>query len=43
MPAPQSGTPMTYMWNGRQYIVVAISGGPYSGEYLAFALPPEER
>jgi len=25
--------------NGRQYIVVAISGGNYSGEYLAFALP----
>ncbi|MGO9255770.1 MAG: pyrroloquinoline quinone-dependent dehydrogenase [Bryobacteraceae bacterium] len=43
MPAPQSGTPMTYMWNGRQYIVVAVSGGPYSGEYLAFTLPPEEK
>jgi quinoprotein glucose dehydrogenase len=40
MPAPQSGSPMTYMLNGRQYIVVAVSGGNYSGEYLAFALPP---
>ncbi|MGE0815727.1 MAG: PQQ-binding-like beta-propeller repeat protein [Vicinamibacterales bacterium] len=39
MPAPQSGTPMTYAVNGRQYIVVAVSGGAYSGEYLAFALP----
>ena len=39
MPAPQSGTPMTYQVEGRQYIVVAISGGVYSGEYLAFALP----
>ena len=39
MPAPQSGSPMTYMAGGRQYIVVAISGGNYSGEYLAFALP----
>jgi len=39
MPAPQSGSPMTYMVNGKQYIVVAISGGPYSGEYLAFSLP----
>jgi quinoprotein glucose dehydrogenase len=39
MPAPQSGSPMTYMLNGRQYIVVAVSGGPYSGEYLAFSLP----
>ena len=39
MPAQQSGTPMTYMLNGKQYIVVAISGGNYSGEYLAFKLP----
>jgi quinoprotein glucose dehydrogenase len=39
MPAPQSGSPMTYMAKGRQFIVVAVSGGPYSGEYLAFALP----
>jgi quinoprotein glucose dehydrogenase len=39
MPAPQSGSPMTYMVDGKQYIVVAISGGNYSGEYLAFKLP----
>jgi glucose dehydrogenase len=39
MPAQQSGTPMTYSLNGKQYIVVAVSGGSYSGEYLAFALP----
>ena len=39
MPAPQSGNPMTYMVDGKQYIVVAISGGNYSGEYLAFKLP----
>ena len=38
MPAQQSGTPMTYSLNGKQYIVVAVSGGNYSGEYLAFAL-----
>ena len=38
MPAQQSGTPMTYALNGKQYIVVAVSGGNYSGEYLAFAL-----
>ncbi len=38
MPAQQSGTPMTYAVNGTQYIVVAISGGSYSGEYLAFTL-----
>ncbi len=41
MPAPQSGSPMTYMLNGRQFIVVAVSGGPYSGEYMAFSLPPD--
>ena len=39
MPAPQSGSPMTYMLKGKQYIVVAVSGGPYSGEYIAFTLP----
>jgi quinoprotein glucose dehydrogenase len=39
MAAPQSGSPMTYLADGRQYIVVAISGGNYSGEYVAFALP----
>jgi glucose dehydrogenase len=39
MPAQQSGTPMTYAVNGRQFIVVAVSGGVHSGEYLAFALP----
>ena len=39
MAAPQSGTPMTYAVNGRQHIVVAISGGAYSGEYVAFRLP----
>jgi quinoprotein glucose dehydrogenase len=43
MPAIQSGSPMTYMVDGRQYLVVAVSGGNYSGEYLAFALPSEER
>ena len=39
MPAPQSGSPMTYMLNGRQYLVVAISGGAYTGRVLAFRLP----
>jgi len=39
MPAPQSGSPMTYMVKGKQYIVVAVSGGAYSGEYIAFTLP----
>ncbi len=39
MPAPQSGSPMTYMLNGKQYVVVAISGGSYTGELLALKLP----
>jgi quinoprotein glucose dehydrogenase len=39
MPAPQTGSPMTYMLNGRQYIVVAISGSGFSGELIAFRLP----
>ena len=41
--APQTGSPMTYMVDGKQYIVVAISSiagaNSYSGEYLAFSLP----
>jgi quinoprotein glucose dehydrogenase len=39
MPAPQSGSPMTYMLGGRQYIVVAISGAGFSAELVAFRLP----
>jgi quinoprotein glucose dehydrogenase len=39
MPAPQTGSPMTFMRNGRQYIVVAIGGPGYSAELLAFRLP----
>jgi quinoprotein glucose dehydrogenase len=39
LPAPQTGTPMTYMLNGKQYLVVAVGGGSYSAEFLAYALP----
>ncbi len=39
MPAPQSGSPMTYMLNGQQYIIVAISGQSFPGELVAFRLP----
>jgi quinoprotein glucose dehydrogenase len=41
MAAPQSGTPMTYRVDGRQYIIVPISGGSASGEYVAYALPEQ--
>ncbi|MEE2636432.1 MAG: pyrroloquinoline quinone-dependent dehydrogenase, partial [Acidobacteriota bacterium] len=39
IPAPQTGSPMTYLVDGVQYLVVAISGGGYSGELLAFRAP----
>src|SRR6266850_2433521 len=39
MPAPEGGAPMTYMLNGKQYIIVAVSGGAYSGELIAYKLP----
>ena len=39
MPAPQTGSPMTYMVEGQQYLVVAVSGAGYSGELLAFRVP----
>jgi quinoprotein glucose dehydrogenase len=39
MPAPESGSPMTYMLNGKQYLVLAISGANYSGELVALTLP----
>ena len=42
LPAIQSGSPMTYRVDGKQYILVAVSGGNYSGEYVAFALPQSE-
>jgi quinoprotein glucose dehydrogenase len=42
VPAPVLGMPMTYTLNGRQYIVVGVSGGNYTGEYIAFALPQSE-
>ncbi len=38
MPARQSGSPITYMINDSQYIVVAISSGGHPGELIAFRL-----
>ena len=42
MPAAQSGNPMTYFLDGRQYIVVAVGGGNYTSEYIGYALPQTE-
>jgi quinoprotein glucose dehydrogenase len=39
LPAPVVGMPMTYSLNGKQYIVVGVSGGNYRGEYISLALP----
>lgn len=39
MPAKQTGSPMTYMHNGKQYIVVAVGGGTTGAELIAYALP----
>jgi quinoprotein glucose dehydrogenase len=38
-PAGTTGSPMTYMLNGQQYLVVACGGGNVSAELLAFKLP----
>ncbi|MEQ1758586.1 MAG: PQQ-binding-like beta-propeller repeat protein [Vicinamibacterales bacterium] len=38
MPQKQTGSPMTYVVNGKQYIVVAVSGND-GAELLAYALP----
>jgi glucose dehydrogenase len=44
LPYPGVATPSTYMIDGRQYVVIAASGGrdpqtPTGGAYVAFALP----
>jgi quinoprotein glucose dehydrogenase len=41
LPAPQSGSPMTYMLDGRQFLVIAVSGQGYPGELIAYALPDD--
>jgi quinoprotein glucose dehydrogenase len=45
LPWTGSAPPATYQVNGRQYVVIASSGGnklgtPYGDAYVAFALPP---
>ncbi len=39
LPGGTSGAPMTYMFNGKQYIVVAVSSRQMPGELIALALP----
>ena len=38
MPAKQTGSPMRYQIDGKQYIVLAVSGSD-GAELLAYALP----
>ena len=39
LPARQTGIPMTYMVDGRQYIVVPVGGVDHPGELVALTLP----
>ena len=39
LPANQTGLPMTYLHEGRQYIVVAVGARGRAGELVALALP----
>jgi quinoprotein glucose dehydrogenase len=39
MPAGQTGSPITYMLNGKQYIALAIGGAGIPAEIVAYALP----
>jgi len=39
LPAGVSNSPMTYMANGKQYLLVAVSGRMFPGELVALALP----
>jgi quinoprotein glucose dehydrogenase len=38
MPAPQTGSPITYSLNGHQYITLAISGNGFGAEYITYKL-----
>ncbi len=43
LPSFASGSPMTYLDHGKQYIVVAIGGGNIPAELVALSLPQSER
>ncbi len=42
MPAAVSGSPMTYLHEGQQYIVTAIGNGGHVGELIAYRVPTTE-
>ncbi|GAB1260058.1 c-type cytochrome [Aurantivibrio plasticivorans] len=39
LPATQTGQPMTYIIDGKQFIVMAVGDGKKAAEYIALALP----
>jgi quinoprotein glucose dehydrogenase len=39
MPGAQTGSPMTFMLDGKQYIVLGVSSATMPGELIAYALP----
>ena len=38
MPAPQTGSPMTYQINGKQYNTVSVAGPGFPGEVIVYRL-----
>ncbi len=42
MPAPQTGSPITYALNDEQYVTVSISGPGFAGELVTYKLPKQK-
>jgi quinoprotein glucose dehydrogenase len=49
MPGPQSSLPMTYMWEGRQYIIMGVRGSAttdqragFGAQLMAWSLPAQQ-
>ena len=42
LPGRQQGLPMTYMHEGRQYVVVSVGGRGEPAQLVAFALPTDQ-
>ena len=43
IPATTTTAPMTYMHNGRQYIVLSVAAPGHAAELVALALPQEKK
>ncbi|HEY7800720.1 MAG TPA: hypothetical protein VIA80_18280, partial [Hyphomonadaceae bacterium] len=39
LPGTQTGLPMSYVWGGKQYVVMAVGGGGQPAEIVALSLP----